>query len=87
MFSSIVGFFSAEKGLKLDLWNRDPESARISGVAIGDRDGVVTSEWQVRDIQGEYRGTKEFGFMGLGENRKPELTKRESIGNGWLWGQ
>ena len=58
--------FSVEKGLKLDLWNRDPASVRVSSVAIGDRDGVVTSEGQVRDIQGEYRGTMEFGLYGSG---------------------
>ena len=79
-------FFSLEKALN---WTCGTGTLHQfeSSVAIGDRDGVVTSEGQVRDIQGEYRGTKEFGFMGLGENRKPELTKRESIGNGWLWGQ
>ena len=75
-----------EKGLNRT-WETETLHQFESSGAIGDRDGVVTSEGQVRDIQGEYRGTKEFGFMGLGENRKPELTKRESIGNGWLWGQ
>ena len=71
----------------MDLWNRDSASVRISSAVIGDRDGVATSEWQVQDFQGEYKGTMELDIMGRGEKRKPGLTRSGSMCNRRLWGQ